>query len=104
MSRDFSSFPYRSKPFFGGGLAVGHAFTATNSGVTIIPSLGASFENHVVERIIEGDIAINERETTVVLHGGLTVESGRLFVRPYAAFLAVENGWLTGGATLGARF
>ena len=43
-SRDFSSFPYKSKPFFGGGLAVGHAFTATDSGVTIIPSLGASIE------------------------------------------------------------
>ena len=44
------------------------------------------------------------RRTTVLLHGGVTVESGRLFVRPYAAFLAVENGWLTGGATLGLRF
>ena len=103
-SRDFSSFPYRSKPFFGGGLAVGHPFTATGSGVTLVPSLAASFESHVIERIIEGDISINERATTVVLHGGLTVESGRLFVRPYAAFLAVENGWLIGGATLGLRF
>ena len=102
--RDFSSFPYRSKPFFGGGLAVGHAFTATDSGVTIIPSLGASIESHVVERIIEGDISINQRETNVLLHGGLTVESGRLFFRPYAALIAVENGWLTGGATLGLRF
>ena len=83
---------------------MGHAFTATDSGVTIIPSLSASIEGHVVERIIEGDISINERERTVVLRGGLTVESGRLFVRPYAAFLDVENGWLTGGATLGWRF
>ena len=103
-SRGFSSFPYKSKPFFGGGLAVGHPFTAADSGVTIIPSLSASIESHVVERIIEGDIAINERETTVLLDGGLAVEFGRLFVRPYAAFLAVENGWLTGGATLGLRF
>jgi len=62
------------------------------------------FESHVIERIIEGDISINERAATVVLHGGLTVESGRLFVRPYAAFLAVENGCLIGGATLGLRF
>ncbi len=64
----------------------------------------ASIESHVVERIIEGDISINERAMTVLLHGGVTVESGRLFVRPYAAFLAVGNGWLTGGATLGLRF
>lgn len=103
-SRDFSSFPYRSRPFFGGGLAVGHPFTATDSGTTIIPSLGASIESHVVERIIEGDISIYERATTVLLHGGVTVESGRLFFRPYAALVAVENGWLTGGATLGLRF
>ena len=103
-SRDFSSFPYKSKPFLGGGLAVGYPFTATDSGVTIILSLSASIESHVVERIIEGDISINERETTVLLDGGLTVEFGQLFVRPYAAFLAVENGWLTGGATLGLRF
>ena len=102
-SRDFSSFPYKSKPFLGGGLAVGYPFTA-DSGVTIIPSLSASIESHVVERIIEGDISIDERETTVLLDGGLTVELGRLFVRPYAAFVAVENGWLTGGATLGLRF
>ena len=103
-SRDFSSFPYKSKPFFGGGLAVGYPFTATDSGVTIIPSLSASIESHVVERIIEGDISIDERETTVLLDGGLTVESGRLFVRPYAALIAVENGWLTGGATVAVRF
>ena len=103
-SRDFSSFPYKSRPFVGGGLAAGHRFTATDSGVTIIPSLIASIESHVVERIIEGDISINERAMTVLLHGGVTVESGRLFVQPYAAFLAVGNGWLTGGATLGLRF
>ena len=102
-SRDFSSFPYKSKPFLGGGLAVGYPFTA-DSGVTIIPSLSASIESHVGERIIEGDISIDERETTVLLDGGLTVEFGRLFVRPYAALIAVENGWLTGGATLGLRF
>lgn len=102
-SRDFSSFPYKSKPFLGGGLAVGYPFTA-DSGVTIIPSLSASIESHVVERIIEGDISIDERETTVLLGGGLTVEFGRLFVRPYATLIAVENGWLTGGTTVGVRF
>lgn len=103
-SRDFSSFPYKSRPFVGGGLAVGHRFKPTNSGVTIIPSLSTSIESHVVERIIEGDISIDEREAIVLLQGGVTVESGRLFVRPYAAFVAVENGWLTAGATLGLRF
>ena len=82
---------------------MGHASTVTDSGVTIIPSLGASIEGHVVERIIEGDISITEQETTVLLHGGVTVESGRLFVRP-AALVAGRNGWLTGGATLGLRF
>lgn len=103
-SRDFSSFPYRSEPFFGGGLAVGYLFTATDSGVTIIPSLSASIESHVVERIIEGDILINKREATGLLHGGVTVEFGRLFIRPYAVLTAVENGWLTGGAIVGLRF
>ena len=103
-SRDFSSFPYKSKPFLGGGLAVGYPFRATDSGVTIVPSLSASIESHVIERIIEGDISIDEREATVLLQGDVTVESGRLFVRPYAAFVAVENGWLTAGATLGLRF
>ena len=76
----------------------------TGSGVTIIPSLRASIESHVVERIIEGDISINERAMTVLLRGGVTVESGRLFFRTYAALVAVENGWLTGGATLGLIF
>ena len=83
---------------------MGYPFTVTDSAVTIIPSLSASIESHVVERIIEGDISLRERETNALLHGGVTVEFGRLFVRPYAALIAVENGWLRGGATVGVRF
>lgn len=103
-SREFSSIPYKSGAFFGGGLAVGHRFGAADSGVTIIPSLSIGIENHVVTRIIEGDILIDERGTSARLHGGVTVEFGRLFVRPYAALIAVENGWLTGGARFGLAF
>ena len=103
-SRKFSFFPYKSKPFFGGGLALGRQFTAPDSGVTIIPSLTVSIESHVVERIIEGDISINQRETNALLHGGVTVEFGRVFLRPYAALIAVDDGWLTGGARFGVTF
>ena len=103
-SRDFSYSPYQTASFFGGGLAVGYAFTATDSAVTIVPWLSASIESHLVERLFEGDILLDDRETTVVLRGGVTAELGRLFVRPYATLLAVENGWLTGGATVGVRF
>lgn len=103
-SREFSSFPYKSRPVFGGGLAVGRRLTGPDARVTIIPSLTATVESHVVERIIEGDISINERETSALLHGGVTVEFGSVFVRPYAAFVVARNGWLAGGARFGLRF
>ena len=102
-SRDFSSFPYRSEPFYGSGLAVGHRLTAPDFGVTIIASLTASIERHVVERLIEGDILIRVREARGLLDGGVTAAFGRLFVRPYALIVA-DHGWMTGGVRLGLTF
>ena len=103
-SREFRSIPYRSDPFVGGGLALGRRFTLADSGPAVIPSLIVTAESHSVERIIEGDIVIRSREMDVLLRGGVTFEFGRLFVRPYVALVAVENGWLTGGARFGLRF
>lgn len=103
-SRGFRSFPYRSKPYFGGGLAVGRRYGAPDAGLAIIPSITITIENHVVERIIEGDISIDPRETDALVRGGITVEFGRLYVRPHAAFIVVEDGWVTGGARIGVRF
>jgi ketosteroid isomerase-like protein len=70
----------------------------------MIPSLTVTTESHRVERIVEGDIATRSRETVVLLRGGVTVEFGRLFVRPYVALITVDNGWLTAGARFGLRF
>ena len=103
-SRGFSSIPYRAAPFFGGGLALGRRFIATDSGIALIPSLIVTTESHSVERIIEGDIATRSREANALLRGGVTVEFGRLFVRPFVALMAVDNGWLTGGVRFGVRF
>jgi len=103
-SRDFRSIPFRADPFLGGGLALGRRFTLPDSGPAIIPSLIVTTESHNVERIIEGDILTRSRETDVLLRGGVTVEFGRLFVRPYVALIAVDNGWLTAGARFGVRF
>ncbi len=94
-SRDTSDFPYGSKPAYGAGFAVGRPLTGPDSRVTIITSLTATIESHVVERIIEGDIAINERETNAVVQSGVTFEFGRVFVRPNAAVILVKNGWVT---------
>ncbi len=103
-SRDFRSIPYRADPFVGGGVALGRRFTLPDSGPAVIPSLIVTAENHRVERIIEGDILTRSREMDVLLRGGVTVEFGRLFVRPYVALIAVDNGWLTVGARFGLRF
>lgn len=103
-SRGFRSIPYRSDPFLGGGLALGRRFTLADSGPAVIPSLIVTAESHNFERIIEGDIVIRSRETGVLLRGGVTLEFGRLFVRPYVALIAAGNGWLTGGARFGLRF
>lgn len=103
-SRDFRSIPYRADPFVGGGVALGRRFASSDSGPAVIPSLIVTAESHRVERIIEGDILIRSRETDVLLRGGVTVEFGRLFVRPYVALIAVDNGWLAAGARFGLRF
>lgn len=103
-SRDTSDFPYRSKPAYGAGLAVGRQVTGPDARVTIITSLAATMESHVVERIIEGDILINERETSALFRAGVTVEFGRVFVRPYTAVVLVRNGWRAGGVRFGLRF
>lgn len=103
-SRDTSDFPYKSKPAYGAGLAVGRRVTGPDAPVTIITSLTATMESHVVERIIEGDISINERETSALFRAGATVEFGRVFVRPYAAVVLVRNGWRSGGVRSGLRF
>ena len=95
-SRGSSSIPYRAAPFFGGGLALGRRFIVEDSGIALIPSLIVTTESHSVERIIEGDIATRSREANALLRGGVTVEFGRLFVRPFVALMAVDNGWLTG--------
>ncbi len=71
---------------------------------TIIPSLIVTIEIHRVERFIEDGILTRSREMDVLLRGGVTVEFGRLFVRPYVALIAVDNGWLTAGARFGLRF
>lgn len=103
-SRDFRSIPYRADPFVGGGVALGRRFASSDSGPAVIPSLIVTAESHRVERIIEGDILTRSREMDVLLRGGVTVEFGRLFVRPYVALIAVDNGWLTAGARFGLRF
>ena len=103
-SRDFRSIPYRSDPFLGGGLALGREFTLAGSGPAVIPSLIVTAESHSFERIIEGDIVIRRSGMDVLLRGGVTLEFGRFFVRPYVALIAADNGWLKGGARFGLRF
>ena len=103
-SRGFPSIPSRSEPFVGGGLALGRRFSVPDSGLAIIPSLIVTTESHRVERIIEGDILTRSRETDALLRGGVTVEFGRFFVRPYVARIVVDNGWLTGGVRFGLTF
>ena len=103
-SRGFPSIPYRAAPFFGGGLALGRRFIVPDSGLGLVPSVIVTTESHNVERIIEGDIATRSREASALLRGGVTVDLGWLFVRPLVALIAVDNGWLAGGARFGLRF
>ena len=103
-SRKFRFIPHRSEPFLGGGLALGRRFALADSGPTVIPSLIVTAESHRFERIFEGDILIRRSGMDVLLRGGVTLEIGRFFVRPYLALVAADNGWLTAGARFGLRF
>ena len=100
-SRDFASVPTYNARTFGGGLAVGRRFTLRDAGLAIVPSVVASIESLPVERIGEGDNRVGAREATGVVQGGVTLEFGKLYLRPYASFIAADNGWVTGGALLG---
>ena len=103
-SRDFSDLPYKSAAVYGVGAALGRIFTAPGSGPSVIPSLIVSVESHEVERLIEGDILIDERELRGVVRAGVSVEFGRLLLRPHATFNAIADGYLTGGALLALKF
>lgn len=103
-SRDFRSIPYFADPFLGGGLALGRRYTLAGSGPAVIPSLIVTAESHRFERIIEGDIVVGRRGIDVLLRGGVSLEFGRFFVRPYVALVAADNGWLTAGARFGLIF
>ena len=103
-NRDFSTLPHRSKPVYGGGLALGSRFGTPGSGLTIIPSLLLTLEKRRIEELIEGDIIIESGEVSGVLRGGVTVEVGRVFVRPYVALTTVDNSYLFAGAMLGVKF
>ncbi len=103
-SRDFSDFPYKSAVAYGVGAALGRSFSAPGSGLTVIPSLIVSVESHEVERLIEGDIVIDEREVRGVVRGGVSIEFGRLLIRPHATLNTIANGYVAGGALLGLTF
>ena len=95
-STNYRSLPYSAEPIFGGGLALGRRFSGPNSGLAIVPSLIITAESHAFERLIEGDIQTSSRGTATVMRGGVTVEFGRVLVRPYVALVAVDNGWRFG--------
>ena len=103
-SRDFSDFPYKSAAVYGVGAALGRIFTTPGSGPSVIPSLIVSVESHEVERLIEGDIVIDEREVRGVVRGGVSVEFGRLLLRPHATFDTIADGYVMGGALLALKF
>ena len=103
-SRDFSDLPYKSAAMYGVGAALGRLFTAPGRGASVIGSVIVSVESHEVERLIEGDILIGEREVRGVVRGGVSVEVGRLLLRPHATFNMIADGYVIGGALLALRF
>ena len=103
-STDSRSPPYSAEPRLGGGLALGRRFGGSDSGVAIVPSRIVTAKSHAVERLIEGDIQTGSRGMATVLRGGVTVEVGRVLVRPCVALTAVDNGWLTAGVRFGVTF
>ena len=103
-NRDFSTLPDRSKLVYGSGLALGHRFGTPGSGLTIIPSVLVTVEKRRIDELIEGDIVIESGEVSGVLRGGVTLEVGRFFVRPFAALATIDNSYLIAGAMLGVKF
>ncbi len=103
LSRNFSDLPYKSETVYGGGVAVGKRFSAPGSGFALIPSLIVSVENYAVDRLYD-DIVEGGREVSAVIRGGITVEIGRILVRPYAAFTTADDSYLLAGALLGVTF
>ena len=103
-NRDFLTLPDRSKPVYGGGLAVGNRFGTPGSNLTIIPSLLFTVEKRRIDELIEGDIVIESGEVSGVLRGGVTVEVGRAFIRPYVALTTIDNSYMFAGVMLGVKF
>ena len=97
-SRIVRFLPYRSEARFWGSLPLGRRFTVPDSGLALIPSVTVRTEIHNDERIIEGDIVARSREADALPRDGVAMEFRRLFVRPFVALMAVDNGWLMGGA------
>ncbi|WP_423927236.1 hypothetical protein [Candidatus Palauibacter sp.] len=62
-----------------------------------------SVENYAVDRLYD-DIVEGGREVSAVIRGGITVEIGRILVRPYAAFTTADDSYLLAGALLGVTF
>ncbi|WP_419163048.1 hypothetical protein [Candidatus Palauibacter sp.] len=103
LSRNFSDLPYKSETVYGGGVAVGQRFSAPGSGLAIIPSLIVSVENYAVDRLYD-DIVEGGREVSAVIRGGITVEIGRILVRPYAGLTTADDSYLLAGALIGISF
>ncbi len=103
LSRNLSDLPYKSETVYGGGVALGHRFSAPGSGFALIPSLIVSVENYAVDRLYD-DIVEGGREVSAVIRGGITVQIGKIFVRPYAALTTADDTYLLAGALLGVTF
>lgn len=103
LSRNFDDLPSKSETVYGAGIAVGQRFGAPTSPVAVIPSLIVSVENYSVDRLFD-DILEGGREFGAVLRGGVTVEIGSIYVRPYAVFTTADDSYVLGGVLLGVTF
>lgn len=103
LSRNFNDLPYKSETLYGGGVAIGQRFSAPGSGFAIIPSLIVSVENYSVDRLYD-DIVEGDREVSAVIRAGVTIEIGRILIRPYARVTTADDSYLIAGALLGVTF
>lgn len=103
LSANFSELPYKSELVYGAGMALGHRFSAAGSGFAIIPSAIISVENYEVDRLFD-DILEGDREFSAILRGGVTVEIGKIYTRPYVALNTTDQSYLLAGALLGVTF